>query len=66
MSQIVTANMPDTLNIGDGYIIELDAINPTTGASVSGVVVTNVNVAAAEQGGGTVDVGTPILIGVNV
>ena len=46
MAQKLTGNWPDTLDIGDGWTIEWAAVDPTTGAAVSGVVVTNANVVA--------------------
>lgn len=67
MAQKLTANMPEGLVIGDGYILRWRAVDPTTGADVAGVVVSNVNV-AVDAAGSVIpgDVGNPILIGVNL
>jgi hypothetical protein len=36
---LLTAAMPEALILDDGYTVTLDAVDPATGASVSGVVV---------------------------
>jgi hypothetical protein len=46
-----SASFPEGLVIGDGYQLVWDAVDPNTGASVAGVVVTNVNVSAADVSG---------------
>ena len=44
MAQPLTAPMPPDLDLPDGYVVEWAAINPTTGADVSGVVVSGVSI----------------------
>ena len=66
MSQKLQAGMPDQIVVGDGFIIRFRAVDPTTGADVSGVVVSNVNIDGDDAGSGNVKVANPILIGVNV
>lgn len=58
--------MPDQIVVGDSFVIRFRAVDPTTGADVSGVTVSNVNIDGDDAGSGNVKVGNPILIGVNV
>lgn len=55
MAQKIDVALPEDVVIGDGWIVEWDAVDPTTGASVSGVIVTEANVTAADasSGGGS-------------
>lgn len=53
MGQKLTAGMPDDLTISGDYQIVFAAVDPTTGADVSGVVISNVNVTADDVLGGT-------------
>ena len=43
MATPLTASMPDTLDLPDGYIVQWAAVDPSTGADVAGVIVTNVS-----------------------
>lgn len=49
MAQKINVNLPEDVVIGDGWIVEWDAVDPTTGASVAGVVISQANVTAADQ-----------------
>lgn len=48
MAQKINVNLPESVVVGDGWTIEWDAVDPTTGASVSGVVITQANVTATD------------------
>lgn len=50
MAQKINVNLPEDVVIGDGWTVEWDAVDPTTGASVSGVVISQANVTAADEG----------------
>jgi hypothetical protein len=52
MAQKLDVVLPRDTIIGDGWTIEWDAVDPTTGASVSGVVVTQANITAEDMSGG--------------
>ena len=51
--------------VGDGFILQFRAVDPTTGADVSGVTVSNVNIDGDDAGSGNVVVKNPILVGIN-
>jgi hypothetical protein len=55
------AGIEDTLDLPDGYVVEWSAIDPTTGADVAGVVVTNVSLFGTMLGLGVG--GPPGLVG---
>lgn len=50
MSLPVKTGMPDNLVIADGYIIKFRAVDPTTGADVSGVNVSAAAIQASDTG----------------
>ena len=50
MAAPLTASLPEALVLDAGYTITLDAVDPTTGAPVAGVVVSDATVTAAETG----------------
>lgn len=50
MAQKLDVALPEDVIIGDGWSVEWDAVDPVTGASVSGVVVTDANITAAGDG----------------
>ena len=50
MAAKLTAPLAEALILADGYIIRFAAVDPTTGADVSGVKVTNVNIDGDTQG----------------
>ena len=58
--------MPSELDLPDGYIVTWAAIDPTTGADVAGVVVSNVSLFGTQlgtgQGGGSTTVGAYMLV----
>ena len=65
MAQKLDVALPDDVEIGDGWIVEWDAVDPTTGASVSGVKVSAANLTAAdlsEGGGGGVEPGPFVMV----
>lgn len=47
MSQKLTAGLPPAFDIGVGYTVRLTAVDPTTGADVTTVKVSNVAIMAA-------------------
>lgn len=57
MAQKIDVPIPEGIDIGDGWQIVWDAVDPNTGASVSGVKVSNANVCyppvGGQGGGGT-------------
>lgn len=58
MPQPLIANLPLELVMESGYTIRLNALNPTTGAEVAGVVVTDLTLQVRPVhigAGGTVD-----------
>jgi hypothetical protein len=50
VAQPLTASLPEALVLDAGYTITLDAVDPTTGAPVAGVVVSNATVTGLELG----------------
>lgn len=66
MAQKIEGGMPAGERVGDGWQIVWAAVDPTTGADVSGVVVSNANVVADEVNAASANVGDPILLGVSV
>ena len=51
MSLPVKTGFPDDVRAGDGWTIEFAAVDPTTGADVAGVVISQVNIGGAQTGG---------------
>jgi hypothetical protein len=47
-----TANMPDNVDIGASFTLQIAALDPTTGAAVSGVKFSNMAIEADNLGGG--------------
>ncbi|HEX7070460.1 MAG TPA: hypothetical protein VF190_06630 [Rhodothermales bacterium] len=58
--------LPLGTDLPAGYVIRVNAIDPTTGAQVTGVTVTDFSLLVGDVAG-TLDVlvGNPILIGIN-
>lgn len=50
MAQPLTVAMPPSLNLWDGCIIRVTAIDATTGALVAGVTVQDVSIEVAQEG----------------
>lgn len=55
MAQPVTGSFPGELDLPDGYVVVWAAVNPTTGADVAGVKVSNVSIFGTNLGSGTTD-----------
>lgn len=53
MSQKITANMPEGIVVSGDYKIRFAAVDPSTGAAVSGVKVSNVDIDGVPQGATT-------------
>ncbi len=47
MSLPVKTGLPDGLEIGDKYVIRFDAVDPSTGATVAGVKVSQASILSA-------------------
>ena len=47
MAQKLTADLPPDFDLPSSYVIQLTAVDPTTGATVSGVNVSNVAIMAS-------------------
>jgi hypothetical protein len=64
MAEKLTASIPSGLEIGGDYQLVWAAIDPTTGADVAGVVVSEVNVTCADTTGAEVlaNEGKPLLL----
>jgi hypothetical protein len=60
MARALSASMAAELDLPDGYKIEWAAIDPTTVADVSGVVVSNVSIFGTQLGTGADGTGGPI------
>lgn len=54
MPEPITAGLPPDLVLGAGYVIRLAALNPTTGATVAGVTLSNVSIFVRNVGEGAV------------
>ena len=57
MAQKLTAGFPPDLDLPANFIVQLSAVNPSTGALVSGVNVSNVAIMATPVTPGTSDSG---------
>ena len=65
MSQPLVAPVPPILDLPDGYVVEWSAVDPSTGADVAGVVVSNVSIFGTmlgSGGGGGIDLGPFMLV----
>lgn len=67
MAQALTGGLPPNLVLPSGYVVRLNALDPTTGAQVTGVRVTNasfqvrpINIGAGGTGGD--DFTLPLLV----
>lgn len=52
MAQKINVPLPDEFVIGDGWTVEWDAVDASTGASVAGVVVSDANLTAVDLSSG--------------
>jgi hypothetical protein len=57
MAQKLTASMPADFDLPPNFIVQLSAVDPTTGALVSGVNISNVAIMALPAVPGTDDSG---------
>lgn len=48
MADKINVAMPESMVIGDGWTVEWAAVDPVSGADISGVTVTNTNVVATD------------------
>jgi len=66
MAQKIRAALPPDLNLGGNWIVEWDAVDPVTGDSVAGVVIsdTSLRVEGSEQS--LAALSNPLLIGASV
>lgn len=58
MAQKINVNMPEEVVLGGRWTIEWDAVDPSTGASVAGVTITQANVTAADESAAAAESGT--------
>ena len=59
--------LPADLDMSAGYQVVLNAVDPTTGAQITGVTVSDLAIQVSDVGGNLdLNVGNPVLIGVNV
>lgn len=57
--------LPPNIALWDSCVIRVTAIDPTTGDVVSGVNVSDVNIEVTQTSGPPIEIGNPLLIGVN-
>jgi hypothetical protein len=62
MAQKLDASMPENVQLSDGYAVRLTAVDPSSGATVSGVKVSNVCILATSfiPDAAQDDVGVPV------
>lgn len=53
MAQKLKASLPPDLDLGSGYTLEFAAVDPTTGAAVTGVAVSSAYMVVAQISPGT-------------
>lgn len=62
--KIQSAALPPDLDLQNGYVIRVNAVDPTTGAHVTGVTVTDLSILVSDVAGNLGSVsGQPILVG---
>lgn len=65
MAKPAAAALPPDLNLPAGYVIRVNAVDPTTGAQVTGVTVTELSLYVNDLSGNLdLNAANPILIGV--
>ena len=65
MSAPLVAGLPPDLDLDGGYTLRFDAVDPATGATVSGVKVSAVAIGATDLAGnltGLLNVANPVLV----
>jgi hypothetical protein len=55
MSQKLAASMPDTLDLPGNWIVRFAALDPSTGAAVSGVNVSGATMIVGNKAGGSLE-----------
>jgi hypothetical protein len=60
MAQKIKTALPPDLDLGGSYVIEWDAVDPTTGASVAGVKVSSTSLLVAGDFGQGADGDVPV------
>lgn len=66
MAKKIKTALPPDLHLGGAYVIEWDAVDPTTGASVAGVKISDTSLGVAGSESSLADIGNPLLIGAGV
>lgn len=56
------APMPPFLDLGAGYQLQVNAVDPTTGDQVTGVVISNFSIIVDNVAGGDLNVGPFMLV----
>lgn len=56
------APMPPYLDLGAGYQLQVNAVDPTTGDQVTGVVISSFSIIVDNIGGGELNVGPFMLV----
>ncbi len=62
MSLPVKTGFPDGITVKDGYVVRFTATDPTTGALVAGVKVSNVSIFGDDPGGTTTEQLGPFML----
>lgn len=62
MAKKIKTPLPPNVDLGGSWRIEWDAVDPTTGASVAGVKVSDTSLLVASLSGALPDIPNPILI----
>jgi len=66
VAQKIRAALPPDLNLGGNWTVEWDAVDPTTGDSVAGVVISETSLRVEGSEAALASIGNPILLGVSV
>lgn len=66
MAQKIKAALPPDLDLSGSWTVEWDAVDPTTGASVAGVVISDTSLRVEGSEESLAAIGNPILLGVSV
>ena len=62
MAEPYIAPMPPSLDLGAGYTLQVNAVDPTTGDQVTGVVISDFSIIVENVTGGDLDVGPFMLV----
>lgn len=67
MAKVQAAALPPSLDLPSGYTIRVNALDPTTGAQITGVTISDLSILVTDVSGNLdLSVANPILIGINV